>query len=100
RASKPAVPTTSRSSPQLLRSQPGALRHRLELCPDDSGMHFGSIAGLRRESTIRTGDDPIPTYETGEADQPLGDVLRMLDDVAGMRDDAGDQHLVVGQLQC
>ena len=32
--------------------------------------------------------------QVGEADQPLRDQFAMLDDVTGMRDDAGAQHFV------
>ena len=37
--------------------------------------------------------------QLGQPHEPLGDELGMLDDVGGVGDHAGDQHLVVGQVE-
>ena len=50
------------------------------------------------EPAIGRGDDALAADEFGEADDALGDQLRMLDHVGGVADDARQDELAVGQL--
>ena len=61
-------------------------------------VNFGLIKRLRRESAVSPRQDILASDQLGEADQPFGDQFGMLDDVAGMRDDAGAEHFAFGQL--
>src|SRR5438045_4993061 len=60
-------------------------------------MH-GSRAGDCAEAAVRPRHDTVSADEVGEPDDPFGDELRMLDEVRGRVDDAGDQVLVVWKL--
>ena len=50
------------------------------------------------EAAIGAGDDVLAPDQPGEAHDALGHQLGMLDDVGGVADDAGDQHLARRQL--
>jgi len=53
---------------------------------------------LRRKAAIDAGDDAFRPHQPGVAEQPLGDQLGMLDDVARVGDDARQQHLSSGNF--
>ncbi len=53
----------------------------------------------RRKTAIRPGNDPFPPDYAGEPLDPLRDELRVLHLVDAMRHDAGNQDLVIGQLE-
>ena len=80
------------SAPELAAGQRGPLRQRLELRPGDLRMDAAAQPAIGR------GDDPLPADEIGKAQDALGDQLRVLDHVGGVADDAGQDQLVVGQL--
>ena len=80
----------------VARSAPCA--HRLELLPDHRVVHLGAVERLRREAAVGAGHDVLAADELGEAHDPLGDQLGMLDDVAGVGDDAGAEHLALRHL--
>ena len=88
----------SAPSPQLLAGEARAFGHRFELGPDHRGVDFGLVGRLRREAAIGAGDDVLAPDQLGEAHQPFGDQLGMLDDIAGMRDHAGHDRRAVRQL--
>lgn len=71
----------------------------LELRPNDTRMHFSVIGRLRGEAAIDTRSDVLPSDPMRITQQALGDELRVLNDVACMRDHAGAEHLVFGQAQ-
>src|SRR5262245_58666369 len=77
----------------LLAREPGPLCQSLEFFPDDLGMDLGPVTGLRGEAAIGAGDDVFSSDDLGIANKSLGNEFRMLDDVAGVRDDARDQTL-------
>src|SRR6266850_4742114 len=88
-----ALPLT----PQLLRCDPRALGHRLELGPCDLGLHLVDRPRERHESTIGAGDHPLASDDLGVADETLGDQLRVLDEVGRRVEHPGNDHPVVGQ---
>jgi len=49
------------------------------------------------EAAVRAGDDPLLPHDVDVPSDPLGHVLRVLDHVRRVADDARDEHLVVGQ---
>src|SRR5262249_61484258 len=91
-------PVVRRSMPKPLRREVSTLPHGFEFLPHDRGMHFRLVEGLRGESAVRSGHDILAPYQLGEADQPFGDPFWMLDNVAGMGDDAGAQHFAWRQF--
>src|SRR5262245_23724045 len=56
-------------------------------------MDLGPVTGLRGEAAIGAGDDVFSSDDLGIANKSLGNEFRVLDDVAGVRDDARDQTL-------
>jgi len=60
-------------------------------------MHLGLVTGLRGKAAIGAGDYVFSADDLGIADKSFGNELRVLDDVAGMRDYARDQDLAGGQ---
>ena len=77
-------------APQFLRGQARSFRQCRQLGPDDARM---DLAGSRKagEAAIGAGNDVFAADDAGEPRDPLGDRLRMFDEVGGMGDDAGDQ---------
>jgi hypothetical protein len=69
----------------------------LKLCPDDGRMHLGPVTRLRGESAIGSCDYIVGADKTREADKTFGDPLQMLDDIARMRDHAGNQDFTFGK---
>ena len=55
-------------------------------------MHLSVIGSLRREAAIRASNNVFPPDEPCEPAKTLGDQLGMLDDIAGVRDDARDEE--------
>ena len=89
----PAATAALRRQPHSCRlAKRRALRQRLELRPGDLRMNAPA------EPAVGRSDDPLPADEVGEAQDALGDQLRMLDHVGGVADDARQHQLVVGQL--
>ena len=70
-------------TPKLLGRQPGAVGEGLELDPDDAGVDFAGRSETG-EAAIGAGDDVLAPDCAGEAADPLGDQLGVLDDVRGM----------------
>ena len=56
-------------------------------------MDLGLVTGLRGEAAIRAGNDVFSPHDPGIANKPFGNELGVLDDIAGVRDDTGDQDL-------
>ena len=50
------------------------------------------------ETAIGPGNDILTSDDVREADDPIGDKLRMFDEIGGMTDDTRNQNLAVGQL--
>src|ERR1700733_12379987 len=84
--------------PQFLAGEVGALAHRLELLPHHAVMDFGPVQRLRGEAAIGSRNHVVAADEIGKAQNALADQFGMLDDIAGMGDDAGAQHLAAGKL--
>src|SRR5262245_7465597 len=80
-------------SPQLLGRDASALRHCFKLCPGDL-----RIADPRSEAAVGSCRDVFPADDLGVAHQPVGNRLRMLDDIGGMADDAGHEDFSFGQF--
>src|SRR5580700_8997076 len=95
---RPSCARRDALAPQLLGGEVGALPHRLELLPDDGAVHLGVVQGLRGEAAIGASDDVLAADQAGEADDALGDQFGMLDNVAGVRDDAGNQDFAFRHL--
>src|SRR4051812_1143976 len=55
-------------------------------------MDLGAVEGLRGEPAIGARDDVFATDQLGKAQEPLGNEVGMLDDVAGVGNDAGNEH--------
>ena len=51
------------------------------------------------DTAVRAGDHVLAADQLCIANDALGDELRVLDDVAGVTDDTGNQYLAVGQLR-
>src|SRR5215471_19102708 len=92
------LPDRTSLFPELPRSEIRAFSHRLELLPNDGGMDLGTVEGLGREAAIGARDHVLATDQLGKAQEPLGDELGMLDDIAGVGDDAGNKHLAFRDL--
>src|SRR4030088_1419504 len=82
-----------RSVPKQFCREVCALPQRLEFLPDDCGVNLGAVERLRRKSAVCPGHDVFAADELGKAHNAFGNQLRMLDDVAGMRNDARAEHL-------
>src|SRR3972149_2428129 len=84
------------SAPQLLRRDAGALRHRRELRPDD--LRVADAAAAPAGAAAGAGEAFPAADDAGVAPEPLGDELRVLDEVAVVADDAGHERLAGRQL--
>src|SRR6185369_10130450 len=87
-----ARPVASAAAPELTGGQASALRHGRELEPHDTRVDVVESNPGGREPTIRAGDDVLAADDLREADDPLGDQLRVLDQVGGVADDPGDEN--------
>src|SRR5690348_10191334 len=83
--------------PQLPGRQLRALGHRLELGPGDLGLDDVGRPRERGEAAVGAGDDALAPDDLGVADEPLGDQLRMLDEVGRRVEHARDDHAIVRQ---
>src|SRR5436190_16752041 len=81
-----------RSAPELAAGERGALGEGFELGPGD--LRVDPTA----ETAIGRGDDALAADDVGEAQDPVGNQLGVLDDVGGVADDSRQEDLVVGQL--
>ena len=88
---------TAPRAEELLRRDSRALGERLELRPLDRRVH-ALEEGALREAAVGAAHHALAADELREPDEPVGDELRMLDDVRVVRDDARDEHLPLGQL--
>ena len=61
---------------------------------------FGLIQGLRGKSAVRACNDIFAPDQICEANNSLGDKLRMLDDVASVGNDARTNYFALGKLIC
>lgn len=75
------VSLASRGLPQLVARTPRAFGERLELGPDNAGMHAWVRAGGRAEAAIGARDNILAVDHTCVADDPLGHHVRVLDEV-------------------
>src|SRR3989442_4737491 len=86
--------TAPRSAlPELSRRQSRAFHERLELRPRDLRM-----ADTRSETAVRPRDHVLAPDEPRVLHEALGDELGVLDEVAGVADDAGNEDLAGGEL--
>src|SRR6185369_10302339 len=81
-----------RPSPQRVGGEPRALDQRAQLVPDDVGVDLDPT-GEGAEAAVAARDDVLTTDHVGVALDALGDQVRMLDEVGGGVDDAGDEDL-------
>src|SRR5262249_62345312 len=65
-------------SPQLVGRDAGTFCHGFELCPGDL-----RVADPRPEAAVGSCHDVFPADDLGVTNQPVGNRLRMLDDVGG-----------------
>src|ERR1700759_3453856 len=82
----------SPSTPKLASGERGALDQRFELCPGELRMDTPAKTAIGR------GDDPLPADQVSKTKDAFGDKLRVLDDIGGVADHAGQDHLVLRQL--
>src|SRR6185436_14036218 len=80
------------SLPKLLRRHPRAFGERSKLHPYDLGVDLDP-AGEGAEAAIDTGDYILAAGSPGILHDAVGDQLRMLDEVRGGIDHAGDDGL-------
>ncbi len=78
--------------PDAIRGEGGALGEDGELGPAEFGVDAGA------EPAVGARDDVLGAEPIGVAGDALGDQFRVLDEVCGVRDDAGDEDLAVRQL--
>src|SRR5215831_6716058 len=90
------MPTCIGSAPELLRGQARALGHHGDLGPSDLGLHkIGAPEG--GEAAVASGHHPLAPDDLRVAHEALRHQLRVLDEVGGGVEHAGDDNLVVGQ---
>src|SRR5499426_3592119 len=90
------MPTCIGSAPELLRGEARALGHHGDLGPGDLGLHeIGPPKG--GEAAVAPGHHPLASDDLRVAHDALRHQLRVLDEVGGGVEYAGDDHLVVGQ---
>src|SRR5262249_22676438 len=83
--------------PQALRGESCPLDQPLELSPHDGRM----LALVHRplgKPTVGPGHDSLSAHHASEVYNSLRHRFGMLDHCSGMRDDAGNEHLALGQL--
>src|SRR4029077_12787662 len=81
------------SMPKFVGGELRAVHQCLQLRPHDRRMDALHIRTLGA-AAIRAGDDVLAADQRCEADDALGDKLRMLDHVGGMADHARDERLI------
>src|SRR5262249_44222430 len=86
------------SRPQLLACQMRSVAQGLELCPNDCRVNLRTVCCLRRKSAVRAGDHIFAPDEFREADKAFGNQFRMFNDVACVRNHAGNENLVLWKL--
>src|SRR6516165_1616361 len=84
---------THSTGPKRLRGEARAFGERSQLAPDEIGMDAAA------EAAIGAGNDVFAAGDCGVTQDTVGDQLRVLDEVGGMADDAGHQHLARRQLR-
>ena len=77
-------------SPQLFCRDARAFGHRFEFRPGNL-----RIADSRSEAAVGAGHHVLTANDPGITHQAFGDDFRVLDDVGGMADDAGDDHFAL-----
>src|SRR5882762_8176296 len=87
-----------RLRPELSSGDLRSLRDRLKLRPDHRGVNFGSERRLGREATVAPADHVLASDELGIAADSLSDQFGVLDDIAAVSDDSGDQNLAGRKL--
>src|SRR5881397_1336106 len=88
-----SLPAADSAAPELPCGEPGAFHEGFELRPRDLG-----VADARPEAAVRARDHVLAPDQAGVPHDPLGDELRVLDEVAGVADHAGDEDLAARQL--
>src|SRR5262245_30629779 len=88
----------ARLVPQTLGCQPRAFSQGFKLRPYDAWVNLGAVGCLRGEAAVSAGDDVLGTHEPCKSHQAFGNPLGMLNDVAGVCDDAWYQNFPIGQL--
>src|SRR5262245_58527812 len=71
------VVTAAASVPELLAREVGTLAQRLEFFPNHGVVDFRPVQRLRGEAAIRGGDHILAAHQLGEAQDALGDQLRV-----------------------
>src|SRR5215471_147672 len=84
---------TRSTGPKRLRGEASAFDERAQLGPDEVGMDAAA------EAAIGAGDDVFAAGDCGVTQDPVGDELRVLDEVRGMADDTRHQHLARRQFR-
>src|SRR3569832_524962 len=84
-------------SPELLRRQPRAFRHRGELGKHHLRIDRG-LSDPGAVAAIRSGNDVLAPDQLGVAADALRDQLRMLDEIRFGFEHAGDQYLALRQF--
>src|SRR5947208_1536908 len=84
-----AKPLRGWLSPEPLGGEPRALDQGAKLGPGDLRMHASA------EAAVRPGDDIVAADCAGETHDPLGDQLRVLDQIGGVADDARQQYFAI-----
>src|SRR6516162_4945174 len=79
-------------APQCSGRNPRAFGQGFQLRPHDRRMDATRERALR-EAAIGAAHDVFATDDLGQPDDALGNELRVLDDVGGMADHAGNQNL-------
>src|SRR4030095_9302598 len=83
---------SSASAPELGGGEARPLRHRGELGPGDLGLdEVGAAEG--GEAAIAARDHPLAPHHLRIAHDPLGHQLRVLDEIGGGIEHAGNDHL-------
>src|SRR5271168_3814352 len=84
-------------APQFLGREARALGERCQLGPHDARVNLAR-GGKAGKAAIGAGDHILAPDDSGKAADPLGNGLRMLDEIGGMGDDARDQQLAFRQF--
>src|SRR5665213_1672664 len=85
-------------SPQLLARDRRALAERVQFSPHNAvdDHRLGAYGGA--EAAVDAGDQPLAVDHLGVAADALRDEPRMLDEIRGRVDDAGNEDFVVGDF--
>src|SRR5262245_4155071 len=89
RADRVVVSVIGSSTPEPPGGEAGSLGEGGELEPRHARVRVIEPHGRGGEPAVGAGDDVLAADEAGESLDPLGDQLRVLDEVGGVADDTG-----------